>query len=357
LILVRKAASWILRIAALAAASSFIATHFAWRQVAASFSRLQPLYLIPIVLFLSPAAVLLRSLRWRGLVPDGQRVPVLGYVRACLVGFLANSLLPGKLGDLVKVRMICHPGVAYACSLGSALIDRVLEGVALLLILAPTAYFSDDAPAWVRGLALSAAAIAVCALLATAVLFRYRRAVLVWSKRPLRFLSSGVRKHVSTWLEALLAGFESMTSARRMLKALAYSLAVWVLELVVVCMFLAAFSVPAPRLLAAVLILVALNFGTLLPVSPGSVGIYQLLCVFALSQWNVNRELGFGMGLAMQAVLFLPIYAAGLVCLIPMGASRQSQSSAGTLGMKKISFSTAPTAAGTELQRAVESGE
>lgn len=349
LVLVRKLAPWILRAALLAAASYVIATHFAWRQVAASFSRLQPLYLVPIVLFISPTAVLLRCLRWRGLVPNGQRVPVLTYVRAYLIGFLANSLMPGKLGDLVKARMICRPGVAYACSLGSALIDRVLEGVALLLVLAPAMWFFDGAPVWAHRLALSAAAIAVCALLATALLFRYRQALLGWSEHPLRFFPSALRKRLSSWLEALLAGFESMTSGRRMLSALGYSLAVWVLEIVVVCTFLAAFSIPAPRLPAALLIVVALNFGTLLPVSPGSVGIYQLLCVFALSGWGVDRDLSFGMGLAMQAVLFLPMYAAGLVCAIPVRAGMQAGSSAGALALQEVGFSPAATAASREL--------
>ena len=92
-----------------------------------------------------------------------------------------------------------------------------------------------------------------------------------------------------------------------------YAFAVWTVEIAAVMIFLAALAVPAPRFAAATLLLTVLNFGMLVPISPGSVGVYQLLCAFALSLWGVDRELGLTLGIVMQTVLFVPLYLAGLV--------------------------------------------
>jgi hypothetical protein len=62
-------------------------------------------------------------------------------------------------------------------------------------------------------------------------------------------------------------------------------------------------------------LVVVLNFGMLVPTSPGLVGIYQLLCVFALSLWGVDRQLALSLSIVMQTVLFVPLYLAGVVWL------------------------------------------
>jgi hypothetical protein len=79
-------------------------------------------------------------------------------------------------------------------------------------------------------------------------------------------------------------------------------------------------------LVAAIVLVVVLNFGMLVPTSPGSVGVYQWLCVFALSLWGVGRQLALALGIVMQTVLFVPLYLAGLVWLV--GATRSKSGKA-----------------------------
>lgn len=325
--------SWrLLQWAILAVVVYAIASSFDWHQVIASCARARAVYLIPVVLILTPLSVVLRSLRWRGLVPGGNQVSLTRYVRAYLTGFLANSLLPGKLGDLLKARVICQPGIEYGSSLASALADRVLEGVALLLVLA-AADLNGELPSWAQHVALWAGGASLAASLGMGFLFQYRQALSCALARALIFLPRRQRDRVAPALLNLFVGFESLTSRPRVLRALFYSLAIWVVEIVAVVTFLAAFAIPAPWFLAALLVLVALNFGTLVPISPGSIGVYQLLCVFALALWHVDRDLSFSMGLNMQAVLFLPVYAAGLVCLL---ASRKEANEAEKLSSQEL---------------------
>ncbi len=289
---------------------ALIATHLHARDLERAFARLGPAKLAVIVLVLSPLAVLLRARRWRCLLPEGDRVPVLAYCGAYVVGVLAKAVLLGRFGDLVKARVICRPGVDYARSLAVVVIDRLLEGLALLVVFAAVLVYSP-LPKWASRLGWVAAVATVAVLLGLRAALHYRSAFLRATERiP---LPAALRTRIVAATGRLLAGCEALAGYRRVAVAMLYAFAVWAVELATVMIFLAALAVPAPRFVAATVLLTVLNFGMLVPISPGSVGVYQLLCAFALSLWGVSHELGLMLGIVMQTVLFVPLYLAGLV--------------------------------------------
>jgi len=290
-------------------------------EIERAFARLTPLTLIAVVLLLSPLAVLLRVLRWRRLLPGGKRLPLRSWIGAYLVGVMANSLLLGKFGDLAKARAICDAELDYGQSLAVVAIDRLLEGMALLLAFT-VVLLTSPLPGWAYRLAWIAGLASVGVLVALWGLFHHRTSILEGTERRLGWLPASLHRRVLGGAQRLLAGCEALADYRRVLIALLYSLGVWAVEIATVATFLAAFSAPCPRLAAAVMILIVLNFGLLVPVSPGSVGVYQLLCVFALSFWRVDPQLAFGLGVVMQIVLFVPLYLAGFVWLLVLIRSR-----------------------------------
>lgn len=292
-----------------------VVAQFDAEQVWLAFARLQAVYLIPIVLVLTPLAVVLRSLRWRCLVPGGEEIPLRSYIGAYVVGLLANSLLLGRLGDAVKAKLICRAQMSYAKSLATVVIDRILEGVALLLVFAGV-LLSADLPAWINRIGWIGGATGLAFLLGLRWLFVHRKQFLRLLERGLERFPQRMRLPVLRTAGSMLAGIEALTDYRRTLLATAYGLAVWSVELLAVSAFLAAFSIEVPRLTASLVILVVLNFGMLVPITPGSVGVYQLLCVYALAIWGVDEQLAFSLGITMQAVLFIPVYVAGTAWLV-----------------------------------------
>jgi hypothetical protein len=303
------------RVVFLVAAVALVATHLGRADLARALAQLRVGYIAVIVLGLSPLAVLLRALRWRSLVPAADRADLRAYAGAYLVGVLANTILLGRLGDLVKARFICRPGVAYSRSLSVVVIDRLLEGLALLLVFAAV-LLATPLPAWASRLAWIAGLASLATLVALRALFDYRAGFLRVMKRGLARLPASIRGRSLRVLERLLAGCEALSSYRRVMVALVYAFAVWGVEIAAVALLLRALSVPAPWLLAAIVLVVVLNFGMLVPTSPGSVGVYQLLCVFGLSLWGVGRQLALAFGIVMQMVLFVPLYLAGLIWLV-----------------------------------------
>jgi glycosyltransferase 2 family protein len=303
-----------------------ILVRFDLREIRSSFLRLNPLYLLPVILVLSPLAVWLRAARWRYLLPGGERLPLFAYARAYLIGILANSLLLGKFGDLVKAKLICDTKIDYGRSVAVVLIDRVLEAIALLMLFT-TILLTSSLPGWAHRLAWIAGLASLSILVGLRFLFDRRESLIRACERLLGAPTDGLRgRRLLKVVEGLLAGSEALANYRRVLVVLLYSMAVWVVEIVTVAVFLAAFSVPAPWFPSATVILVVLNLGLLIPISPGSVGVYQLLCVFALSSWGVDRELALTLGIVMQAVLFIPLYFAGVICTFSYFGRRDQNS-------------------------------
>ncbi len=295
-------------------------------EVRQAFVRLRPGYLVPVVLVLSPLSVLLRALRWRCLLPGGDRVPLLSYVRAYVIGMLANSLLLGKFGDLVKARLICGSQVDYARSLAVVVVDRLLEGLALLVVFTAV-LFTSDLPGWTYRLAWLAGITSLAGLVGLRSLFEHRDTLLGATRRAVGRLPASLGSWLLTTVQRLLVGCGALANNRRVVLTMLYGLSVWGVEIAAVTAFLAAFSIPTPWFVSATVLLVVLNFGMLVPISPGSIGVYQLLCVFALSVWGVDRELAFAFGIVMQTVLFLPLYLVGLVWMLMSTQKKYKESS------------------------------
>lgn len=301
-----------------------IVTKLSFKEVVQGFSQVRPEYLIPIVVILIPLGVLVRTWKWRWLLPSASHVSFSTFVGAYLIGNLANSVLPGKTGDLVKAKVICDAKIDYGRSVTIVVVDRLLEGTALLLIFA-VVLLTSTLPGWAYQLALVAGLVAVGALVALRLIFHRREWFLATAERIMSLLPARLAEKLMAWLRLLIAGCDVMTDYRRLLVAFLVDFLAWAIDTAVIAIFLSAFSIHAPLVLASIVLVVVLNFGMLVPISPASVGVYQLLCVFALALWGVDRQLGFTVGITMQMVIFIPLYAAGLVAILLLKRGKRSR--------------------------------
>jgi uncharacterized membrane protein YbhN (UPF0104 family) len=66
---------------------------------------------------------------------------------------------------------------------------------------------------------------------------------------------------------------------------------------------------------AALLVLVMVNLGSIIPSSPGSIGVVHFLAVMALSPWMIEREVAVGFSIVLHAVSLLVTVVLGGACL------------------------------------------
>ena len=72
--------------------------------------------------------VTLRALRWRGLLAPIARLRLPTVAASLLVGYLANNILPARLGELVRSHHLGdRTGVSRASILGTVVVERVVD--------------------------------------------------------------------------------------------------------------------------------------------------------------------------------------------------------------------------------------
>src|SRR5581483_3414433 len=89
--------------------------------------------LVPAVaLYFAGTAV--RSLRWKKLL-HGHDVPLRDLFRALVIGLTVNDVLPGRLGEVARIFLVARRGVPVGTSLAAIVVERVLDGIALTVLL------------------------------------------------------------------------------------------------------------------------------------------------------------------------------------------------------------------------------
>jgi uncharacterized protein (TIRG00374 family) len=218
----------------------------------------------------------LRAWRWRFLLAAQGTVRLRSCLSATCVGFLANNVLPFRLGELVRVRSLRQlEGIRAARVLGTVAVERVLDILTLVFMLG--AYLAlaggrHRAELLVAGQVALAGAAGVTLVLA---LGYWRR---TWLQRlvaaPVSWVSPKLGERVAGLAGRFLEGLQVFASVRQVLLVVASSAVVWGVS-VVTCYFVGqALGLGlAPEHYIVVVFTVA--FGAVIPAAPGAVGTYH----------------------------------------------------------------------------------
>lgn len=196
------------------------------------------------------------------------------------VGALVNSFAPARLGDAVKVallsRAIDSPGRMWTGGGVYAALEasRAIALASLVVVASATGAI----PLWPVFVLLAVAALITVAARA----------------------SSRVRHH--TRIKKLLAGISALASSpRAAATVLGWSLAVQLTRLLATVAVARALDLPHP-MLAALVILPALDLAGAFPITPGAVGIGSGAVAVALTSRGIGMSQALAVGIAMQAL-------------------------------------------------------
>ncbi len=78
---------------------------------------------------------------------------------------------------------------------------------------------------------------------------------------------------------------------------------------------LLAFGMKLP-LFAALCVAVIIGVGTMIPASPGYIGVYEGLGILALAPFGVEKEVALGFALVLHGIVLTVTTSIGFVCLM-----------------------------------------
>jgi uncharacterized protein (TIRG00374 family) len=263
----------------------------------------------------------LRAVRWRYLLISRKFIPLSSLYPATIIGYMANNLLPARLGEFVRAYTLAQrEQLETPAVFASLVIDRLFDGFTVLLLLLIT-LFTLRLPVGMEDAAgaLKAGGSIMFLLYCGVVLFLY-----LLKRQTMRTLSSvgymlkPFPKRFSDKLIPLLGSFiEGIRLSSRgghVAALLATSAGIWLFCLLPVTMTLHAFNIHLP-VTVSLFILILLVFAVMVPASPGYIGTYHYACYKGLSMFGIPETTSVSIALIIHGTGFFPVIFAGLYYL------------------------------------------
>ena len=272
-----------------------------------------PAWLVLGLLFLS-ADILFRAVRWQRLILPIQRVrflPILGYL---LVGYLANNVLPARLGELVRSHYLGdRERISRASTLGTVVVERVVDIVVLVAIAAVAILVLN-----VRGVVASAilVALAVTGLLVVALAIGIAAHRLPGAARMAGLLERW--PSAAGAARKLRDGLAVAGRPRTLGEALVLSVAAWGSTVIA---FAAIGQAIGLHLLIgeASLLAAGVALATAIPSGPGYLGTYELAAVKIAEALGRSSEQAFALALLAHATVLVLTSVAGAAAFLRLG--------------------------------------
>ena len=315
-------------------------------------------------LYLAPAIALyfvgqwLRAWRWQFLLSPVADIPVRRLFVVVNIGYMANNLLPARLGELVRAAYLAHreEKVGAPASIATLSVERLYDGLTLLAIGAVTtpillaAGLFDGADARVAdalgpvandlgldsdllqaaglfdGAILLMAAVLVCGFIAALAAFTtlaVNQRAAGWLLAVTRLLPARFRPLANSVIIGFVDGLGTLSSPRKHAQLFIYSLPVWFAEAAVYLIIAYSFNLdayfasPGMLAIAILLVMVTSNLITAIPATVGGIGAFEAVATLTLIALGVAVELSIVYSVAIHLLaLWLPVNIVGLALLL-----------------------------------------
>jgi uncharacterized protein (TIRG00374 family) len=267
-------------------------------------------------LVLATLTFVLRIFRWQLLLTgdDGRRLPAVQLWHAIAMGFMANNVLPLRMGEVVRTFAASKlTGTRFTAALASIAVERLFDALTVVGLLALGLLTADLPAGAVAGFGVhrivtlaGLAALAGLALAGLVVAFP------LVAERAVRALIPGERlaTRLVGLIEGIRQGMSALGSPGRVVGVIFWSLAVWLLSALSFQVMFAAFDISV-GFSGALLMQGLIMFGIALPSTPGYVGAFELPIIAVLALYTVPDSLAAAYALTYHVTTFLPITLLG----------------------------------------------
>ena len=273
----------------------------------------------------------LRSLRWKFILRPVGRVRLSSVLLTTAVGYAALSLLPARMGDLIRPLLLARrEKIPASASLASILTERVFDLWSVVLFFLVFIIWPPEMPNLdenarhsLEVLSLSGYVVGAGLLIGTFILlglFRYQERFVELLTRPIGWIKASWRQPAANFFNHFLDGLRVLQRPRDLIITTVASIFMWYVICWQVRFTLLAFDIVLP-LRAAYLIVTMAVIGLAVPTPGGVGGFHKATQVGMTLFFGIGLNEATGIAIAYHAICFVPITIIGLLCLPLLGVN------------------------------------
>jgi uncharacterized protein (TIRG00374 family) len=269
-----------------------------------------------------------RALRWQYLLAPIGPTRFRTALRTTLIGFAALSLLPARVGDLLRPYLLARrEGLSPAATFATVIAERVLDLTAVLILLAAFVWFFADplqmpeapfALVKMTALVLGPATLAMIGVMW--VLASHPERVGSFVMMAARVLPHRTAESLAGVARVFSTGFAASRSPRNFLLAVLWSFPPWFAIAAEAWLVTRAFGMSLP-FTGSFLLQALLVIGVAVP-TPAGVGSYHWAYRYGMTTFfGAPENEAVAAAIVLHVISFVPVVVAGLGCMVQDGLS------------------------------------
>lgn len=291
-------------------------------------------FLLPgIVLYI--IAVLFRTLRWQLLLHHIKPISIWRLFPVVVVGYMANNILPMRLGELVRSYHIgARESISKTSALTSIFIERILDALTLLFFIAISSILiplgelanafgeKSGVASWLL-VAVFTLPFLITFVLLTICSYSFtstgRLSFMITKYLPVKFKSTAIKL-----MENFVQGVIPLRSPKILGLLFLISLPVWLFEVGLFVLVGYSFDLITTYenignlIIVMMLVTATANIGSSLPAAPGGIGLFEIVAretLVLLPLAVIDRSVAAGFVTVVHASLLVPMIILGQIFL------------------------------------------
>jgi uncharacterized protein (TIRG00374 family) len=255
-----------------------------------------------------------RAARWRSLLLPIARVRYLRVLGYTFVGYLANNVLPARLGELVRSHALGEgEGLSRTTVLGTVVVERIVDTVIVVGLAALAVLTLGVGGVISTAVVLGAGFVGVLVVILGLSVVSHR---LPGAER-----ASAIVERVPRLLDLarrLRDGLSVVSRPRTVVAAVGFSILAWTFSILTFILGGRALGIEITPMQGA-LMSSGVALATIVPSGPGYLGTFELTAVGIASQFGIDRDSAFAMALLVHAMILLVTSVGGAISALRLG--------------------------------------
>ena len=259
-------------------------------------------------------AVWIRTWRWHYMLRQFKSVPTKRLFPVVCIGYAGNNIYPARAGEVIRSYVLKkNEGIPISGSLATVLVERIFDGLIMLLFVFFALPFVSGIPVQYRNFVIALSVIFGVALaIFIALAARPEWVMKTYIPIAKRLLPTGVRAKSDQMVERFLFGLASLQSPVDVAMIFFTSILIWLAETLKYWFVMHAFAFSV-SFITLMLMNGIVNLFTTLPAAPGYIGTFDAPGIEVLVVvGGVDRTTAAAYTLVLHAALWLPITVLGV---------------------------------------------